>query len=171
MKFPKPFVSNSEHINVIIETPKGSGNKYAYDPETELFKLTMILPWGLIFPMHFGFIPGTKGEDGDPLDVLILMDEPSYPGCHVECKLIGVIKAQQTEKTGPERNDRLIAASVQSHRYRDLNTIDDLDKYLMDEIINFFTTYNAMKNKQFKVVDTKGPESSIHLVNKQITDE
>ncbi|MGI8582876.1 MAG: inorganic diphosphatase [Chitinophagaceae bacterium] len=86
MTLPKTFVADTKYINVIIETPKGSRNKYTFDPETELFKLTKILPEGLNFPLHFGFIPGTKGEDGDPLDVLVLMDEPSYPGNLIECK-------------------------------------------------------------------------------------
>ena len=119
-----------QNINVIIETPKGSGNKYTFDPRTELFKLSKILPQGLIFPLHFGFIPHTKGEDGDPLDVMVLMDEPSYPGNHIECKILGVIKAEQTEKNGKTvRNDRLIAAAVESHRYKEFLTLKDRIPY------------------------------------------
>jgi inorganic pyrophosphatase len=172
MKLPETFVPGSKHINVIIETPKGSGNKYAYDPDTELFKLTKILPQGLNFPLHFGFIPCTKGEDGDPLDVLVLMDEPSYPGCHIECKVLGVIEAEQTEKNGETmRNDRLISAAVESHRYKDLDTLKDLDKYMLREIINFFVTYNEMSNKEFKVLDNKGPQAALKLIKKQISHE
>ncbi|MDQ6757891.1 MAG: inorganic diphosphatase [Bacteroidota bacterium] len=166
---PKTFVPHSKNVNVIIETPKGSGNKYMYDPETQLFKLSKILPQGLIFPLHFGFIPGTKGEDGDPLDILVLMDEPSYPGNLIECKLLGVIEAEQTEKNGETmRNDRLIGAAIESHRYCEFNTIKDLDKYLLKEIINFFVTYNKMSKKKFNVLDTNGPNTALRLIKKHL---
>ncbi|MDB5200167.1 MAG: inorganic diphosphatase [Chitinophagaceae bacterium] len=170
MKLPNTFVPDSKNINVIIETPKDSGNKYTFDPKTQLFKLSKILPEGLNFPLHFGFIPGTKGEDGDPLDVLVLMDEPSYPGNLIECKVLGVIKAEQTEKNGKTmRNDRLISAAVESHRYKDFNSIRDLDKYLVKEIINFFITYNEMSKKEFKPLGNKGPAGALKLIKKQMT--
>lgn len=169
MKLPKTFVPESKNINVIIETPKGCGNKYAFDPETQLFKLSKILPEGLHFPLHFGFIPGTKGDDGDPLDVMVLMDEPSYPGNLVECKVLGVIEAEQTEKDGKSmRNDRLIAAAAESHRYGEFKTIKDLDKYLLKEIINFFVTYNKMSKKKFKVLNKNGPNTAVSLIKKHI---
>ena len=171
MKLPDTFVPNSKYINVIIETPKGSGNKYTFDPKTQLFKLSKILPEGLMFPLHFGFIPRTKGEDGDPLDVLVLMDEPSYPGNLIECKVLGVIEAEQTEMSGRSmRNDRLITAAVESHRYKEFNSIKDLDKYLLDEIINFFITYNKMNNKDFKPIRNKGKRAAFRLIKKQLTD-
>ena len=88
MKMPEALAENPSYINVIIETPKGNGVKYTFDPKTKLFKLSKILAEGLTFPFHFGFIPQTKGEDGDPLDVLVLLNEPCYPGCHIECKAI-----------------------------------------------------------------------------------
>src|SRR3954451_24377864 len=101
-------------ITAIIETPKGSSEKYGYDPKTTLFKLKKILPAGMVFPYDFGFIPKTRGGDGDPLDVLILMDEPAFTGCLVATRLLGVIEAEQTEKGKTERNDRLIAVSANS---------------------------------------------------------
>src|SRR5438270_164077 len=141
MKLPGTFVRGTKYNNVIIANPKGSGNKYTFDPKTKLFKLSKILPEGLMFPLHFGFIPRTKSEDGDPLDVMVLMDESSYPGNHIECKILGVIEAEQTEKTGKSlRNDRLITAAVESHRYKDFHSLKNLDKYLIKEIINFFET-------------------------------
>src|SRR5690242_6389413 len=87
-------------LNVIIETPKHSKNKYAYDEKLRLFKLKSMLPEGASFPYDFGFLPCTKGEDGDPLDILVLMESPAFPGCLVECRLIGIIEAEQTEKNG-----------------------------------------------------------------------
>jgi inorganic pyrophosphatase len=172
MKLPGTFLPNGKHINVIIETPKGSGNKYTFDPETQFFKLSKILPEGLNFPLHFGFIPGTKGEDGDPLDILILMDEPSYPGNLIECKVLGVIQAEQTEKNGETmRNDRLIAAAVESHRYKEFDTLKDLDKYLVEDIVTFFITYNKLSKKEFKPLGNKGAAVAIKLIKQQMTDE
>src|SRR4051812_36568224 len=102
-------------VNVVIETPKGSRNKIAYDPQRKLFELKSVLPTGWAFPFDFGFIPGTRGEDGDPLDVLVLMDEPACTGCLVRSRLIGVIRAKQTERNGDrQRNDRLIAVFAKS---------------------------------------------------------
>ncbi len=171
MKLPHTFVPDLNHIHIIIETPKGSGTKYTFDPETELFKLTRILPQGLNFPLHFGFIPGTKGEDGDPLDVLVLMDEPSYPGILIEGKVLGVIEAEQTERGKTMRNDRLIASAVKSHRYKEFNDINDLDKYLLEEIINFFITYNKMSDKIFKPLENKDSQTAIGLIKKQLINE
>src|SRR5205809_751086 len=93
----------------IIETPKGSRNKFAYDPETGLFKLGGLLPEGMQFPFDFGFVPSTLGEDGDPLDVLVLMDAPAHVGCQVDTRIVGVIAAKQTERGKTTRNDRPLA--------------------------------------------------------------
>jgi inorganic pyrophosphatase len=79
-------------VRVIIETPKGCRNKYKYDPEFGAFKLSKVLPEGMVFPYDFGFIPGTKADDGDPIDVLLLMDQPAFPGCVIESRLIGVLE-------------------------------------------------------------------------------
>ncbi len=100
------FVESSHDLNVIIETPKGSRNKFKYDEEFGLFRLSGLLPVGAVFPFDFGFVPSTAGEDGDPLDVLLLMDEPAFAGCLVTSRLIGVIEAEQTEEGKAERNDR-----------------------------------------------------------------
>ena len=172
MKLPDTFVAGSKHINVIIETPKGCGNKYTYDPETQFFKLSKILPQGLMFPLHFGFIPGTKGEDGDPLDVLVLMDEPAYPGNLIECKVLGVIEAEQTEKDGRTmRNDRLIASAIESHRFKDFEEITDIDKYFIEDIVKFFITYNELSRKVFKPLGNKDSQTAISLIKVQMTSE
>lgn len=92
----EPYVDG--RLNVIIETPKGSANKYDYDPNLRLFKLKKMLPLGNSFPYNFGFLPNTIAEDGDPLDVLVLMDEPAWPGCLVPCRPLGILLAEQKEK-------------------------------------------------------------------------
>lgn len=138
-------------INVVIETPKGSRNKYNWDEEEKVFWLKKILPAGAVFPFDFGFIPATKGEDGDPIDVLVIMDEPAFPGCWLECRIIGALKAKQTERDGSVvQNDRFIGVSVLSHLYKGLKDIDALNSNLREEIQQFFISYNSLAGKIFK---------------------
>lgn len=96
-------------VQVIIETPKGSRNKYAFDTDQKIFRLKTVLPAGMAFPYDFGFLPSTKGGDGDPVDVLVLMNEPAFPGCLLKCRIIGVIEGEEESKKEKIRNDRLIA--------------------------------------------------------------
>ena len=168
MKLPNTFVKKSNHIHAVIETPKGCAARYNFDAETGLFKLKKILPQGMAFPFHFGFIQFTLAEDGDPLDVLVLMDEPTWPGCFIECKVLGVIEAEQKEKGKTERNDRIIAAAIESNRYKEIKTLFALDAYLVDEIINFLVTYTSFEKKNFKVIGRQGPQTAINLVKKQM---
>src|SRR6195952_5261832 len=104
-------------LQVIIETPKGNRNKYAFDPEQEIFLLKAALPAGMVFPYDFGFVPRTLADDGDPIDVLVLMDEPAFPGCALLTRLIGVIEGEQVVKEETNRNDRLIAVAETAHMY------------------------------------------------------
>ena len=90
--------SDEDLIVVIIETPKGSRNKYAYNAKEHVFELKKVLPAGMAFPYDFGFVPSTKGGDGDPLDVLVLMDEPAFAGCKLTCRLVGLIEGEQSGK-------------------------------------------------------------------------
>lgn len=101
-----------------------------------------------MFPFDFGSIPGTVADDGDPLDVLVLMDEPVFSGCVVEARILGAIKAKQTQNGATERNDRLIAVAAKSHTHGSLKSIEDVDKTLLTEIEHFFvsTTMRAAKN-------------------------
>src|SRR3954469_22228473 len=108
---------------VAIETPRGSRNKYKYEPKYAQILLDKVLPPGAVFPYDFGFIPSTRGEDGDPLDVLLLMDEPGYPGCCVRGRLVGVIEAEQTEGDETTRNDRLIAVASRGYDYAGVQTL------------------------------------------------
>jgi inorganic pyrophosphatase len=161
----KPRVDRHS-LRAVIETPKGSRNKFDFDPKLQLFKLSTVLPVGESFPFDFGFIPGTKGADGDPLDVMLLMDEPAFPGCVIEVRLIGVIEATQTDRGKKLRNDRLIAVSKESHLHRPVKTIKDIDSRLLAEIEEFFIAYNTMKGEKFKPLDHFGPKRAMALVRR-----
>jgi len=106
---------DKDTIQVIIETPKGSRNKYAFDSEQKIFQLMKVLPAGMAFPYDFGFIPSTLAEDGDPTDVLVLMDEPAFSGCLLKCRVVGVIEGVQGKKKKEERNDRIVAVEQENH--------------------------------------------------------
>jgi inorganic pyrophosphatase len=156
---------DADDLNVIIETPKGSRNKFNYDAERGLFKLGGVLPAGAVFPFDFGFVPSTTGGDGDPLDVLVLMDEPAFTGCLVAARPLGVIEAEQTERGGETtRNDRLIAVAAEAHNHRDVRSLGKLNENLIDEIEYFFISYNTIKGKQFKPLGRFGPMRAIKLV-------
>jgi inorganic pyrophosphatase len=156
---------DGDEINVIIETPKGSRNKFNYDEELGLFKLGGVLPAGASFPFDFGFIPSTLGGDGDPLDVLVLMDEPAFTGCLVGTRLVGVIEAEQTERDGETtRNDRLIGVAADSRVHSDVRTLDELNANLLDEIEHFFVSYNVIKGKEFKPQGRFGPEHALKVI-------
>lgn len=153
-----PIDAEDKHtIQVIIETPKGSRNKYAFDPEQKIFQLMKVLPAGMAFPYDFGFIPSTLAEDGDPTDVLVLMDEPAFPGCLLKCRVIGIIEGVQGKKKKNERNDRVIAVEQENHSYAFVKHMDDLGKKFVRELEEFFVDYHKMLGKTYSIVAVKGP--------------
>jgi len=152
-------------VTVVIETPKGSRNKYAYDPDMAAFRLKFVLPEGTSFPYDFGFIPSTLGEDGDPLDVLLLLDQPTPVGCVIGARLIGAIEARQKEEGHDwARNDRLIAVATHARSHAHLQRLDDLRPGMVDEICAFFTYYNHMNGKEFEPGRRRGPKGAQKLV-------
>lgn len=147
-------------VQVVIETPKGSRNKYSFDPEQKIFTLKKVLPAGMAFPYDFGFIPSTKAEDGDPTDVLVLMDEPAFPGCLLKCRVIGIIEGEQGKKKKCERNDRIIAIEQANHSYARVRHIDQLGKHFLKELQEFFVNYHDLQGKKYRILDTKGPKEA-----------
>jgi len=171
MTWPPPFTKNGKDINVIIETPKGNGNKYSYDAANGLYKLRKVLPEGMVFPYHFGFIPGTQGADGDPLDVLLMMDEPAYPGILVESRILGIIVASQKESGKTVRNDRIIATSKISKRYARIRRLKDIEPYRLDEIIQFFINYNAIEGRKFAPKSFGSASRALEIIRRQLHPE
>lgn len=164
LEAPNKWDPKKRQCKAIIETPKGRRNKFDYDQEYHLFALGGLLPEGLAFPFDFGFIPSTLGEDGDPLDVVILLDEPAHVGCVLDIRLIGVIEAEQTEGNKRARNDRLIAVAVHSYSHEDLRSIDEVSKSLLDQLEEFFISYNKSRGKKFKVKGRRGPKRAADLL-------
>jgi inorganic pyrophosphatase len=160
---------NPDVVLAVIETPMGSRNKFKFDPKLGNFILSGVLPQGMMFPHAFGFIPSTRAEDGDPEDIMVIMDEPTFAGCIVHSRLIGVIEAEQKEEGGKkERNDRLIAVAAHSHEHSEVKSITDLNDKNLSEIEQFFVNYNKERGKEFKVLGRKGPKAAWKLFERSM---
>lgn len=152
---------NKSLIPVVIETPQGCRNKFDYAPDLKVFAIGGVLPAGAVFPRDFGFVPYTLGDDGDPLDVLLFMDQPAFPGIHLCARLVGVMEAKQSRKDGKmERNDRLVAVSATSLDHQGVTHVDDLESHERGEIEHFFVSYNESRGKKFVSLGWRGPKTA-----------
>ena len=148
----------SGDLTTVVETPRGSRNNYKYDSSCQALRLGAQLPEGLAFPFDFGFFPSTLGEDGDPLDVLLLLDTPVPAGCIVTARLIGVIEVEQKEGSRPwKRNDRFLAVGSHSRNYTGVVGLRDLRPHLLDEIEAFLVHYVTMAGKKVRIAGRVGP--------------
>jgi inorganic pyrophosphatase len=166
-----PFRSATDPtlIHAVVETPKGSRNKLGYEPELGVFKLKGVLPEGHSFLYNFGFVPSTKADDGDPLDVLLLLDAPTFLGCVVEARLLGAITLEQREDDDSlVRNDRLLAVAATSRLHQHLTTIAELDDELLHEIEHFFHSYNEAKGGEIKLLGRVGPWEAHDLLQQAL---
>ena len=166
MKTPSKLPAWGENgmLHVLVDTPGGSAAKLKLDKETGCYTISHILPPGTVFPFDFGSVPSTAADDGDPLDVLVLVEAPTYPGCLIPVRLIGALEAKQTQDGKTMRNDRLIGVAAESRRYRELREISDAPKHLLDELEHFFVSYNAERGRRFRVTRRVGPAAAKKLV-------
>ena len=155
---------DKELLRVVIETPKGSRNKFAFNSKEHIFELKKVLPAGMAFPYDFGFVPSTEADDGDPVDVLVLMDEPAFPGCALSCRPIGVIEGEQVGKKEKVRNDRIVAVEREAHSWAEIKNIDELGKQFLRELEEFFVEYHRLSEREYRVLDVKGPGRAKKLV-------
>ena len=154
-----------ELVTVVIESPKGSALKYDYEPELKRFKLNKILPAGLVFPFDFGFIPDTKGEDGDPLDVMVISEIAGFPGCLMDCRIIGGLKVNQTERDGNTvRNDRFFAVPDVSNLFADVRSIHHLPEAIINQIESFFKNYNDQAGKKLEITGRIDAEEAYQMI-------
>lgn len=156
--------SSTGLLHVIVDTPRGSRIKFKYASEKRSYVPSHLFPAGTHFPFDFGSIPSTLAEDGDPLDVLVLMEEPSFTGCLVSVRPIGVLEAKQTHGAKTNRNDRILGVADVSRLYQEVEGVDDLPPRLLKEIERFFVSYNEERGRRFKVIGRFGSDRVSRLV-------
>lgn len=167
-RLPHKLDRERRECQAIIETPKGRRNKFKYESDSGLYTLSRVLPQGFIFPFDFGFIPSTAADDGDPLDVIVLMDEPAHVGCILQIRLIGVIKLVQTEAGKKTQNDRLVGVSVNGFEYEGVKAISDLSQSRLKQITDFLALYNKDSDKEDEVTGVDGPKRAVEVLEKAI---
>jgi inorganic pyrophosphatase len=162
-----PALTSDGHLNVVVESPRGSPSKFTYDPGLGVMTLSRPLPHGLVYPHDWGFIPSTKAPDGDPLDAMIVWDGVSYPGVVIACRAIGVLLVEQTNKESGrrERNDRLAVLPVDAPRWEAVRTIDDLGDRVRDELAHFFAAAVEFEGKGLKTLGWRGPADARRLLH------
>ncbi|MGA2729380.1 MAG: inorganic diphosphatase [Terracidiphilus sp.] len=162
----KPLDKQDGILQVIIETPKGSRNKFAFDLDQKIFAVKTVLPAGMSFPYDFGFPPRTIAPDGDPLDVLLLMDEPAFPGIAVRARLIGIIEGEQLDGKKRIRNDRLLAVAEANHQYANVRRVRDLPSRFLHELEEFFVNYHGLEGKKYKLLGCKNSAAALRMIQK-----
>jgi inorganic pyrophosphatase len=155
------------NLRVVVETPRGSQAKLDYDPKLKTFTLSKSLLTGLSYPYDWGFIPATRAEDGDPLDVMVIHDAATYPGLVLTCKIIGVLQVEQHKKRKKaRRNDRVFAVPRGSHAEKDLSDVRDLTSAKREELEKFFIATDELEDKQLKILGWKGPKAALKTIKK-----
>jgi inorganic pyrophosphatase len=162
--FNLPLLTKDGDLHVVIETPRGSHVKFAYDPKLRGFVLRKSLLTGLTYPHDWGFAPSTKADDGDPLDVMVIHDGTTFPGVVVICRVIGILQIEQKSKNKSERNDRLFAVPLRSHSENALKDVRDLTKPIQEELEKFFIATEELEDKKLNILGWDGPESALLAV-------
>ena len=161
-----PTWADGDHVYAVVETPRGSRVKLEFDPKLRAFTLAKPLFAGLTYPYDWGFVPSTKAEDGDPLDVLIIHDAATYPGIVLKCKPIGVLEVVQSSNGKKERNDRVFAVPDRSPFEGDLQDIRRLPPRAIEELEKFFAATNALETKKLEFLGWRGPARAIKAIKK-----
>lgn len=141
------MVDQESQIDILVEIPKYSSNKYEYDVFTNQWKLDRVLSGSMFYPGDYGFVPQTLDYDGDPLDVICLINKPTFAGCYLPVRIIGVLKMVD----GGEVDDKLLAVNAVDPRLNNIRNISDVNQTILDEITNFFLRYKELENKKVKI--------------------
>ena len=162
--FKLPLWQAKGIANVVVETPRGARVKLNYDEELDCFTMKRPLPAGIAYPYDWGFLPSTRGGDGDPLDVLIMHEEPTVPGVVVRCRIAGALKVRETKKDGKrQRNDRFIAVPQEDCRAR-LSSVVDLTKKLRTDLEEFFRATGGAAGKKLRFLGWAEPKEALQLI-------
>ncbi|MEA5464262.1 inorganic diphosphatase [Leptothoe sp. PORK10 BA2] len=156
---PKPGL-----INVLIEIAGGSKNKYEFDKDINAFALDRVLFSSVQYPYDYGFVPNTLADDGDPLDGMVLMDEPTFPGCVIAARPIGMLEMID----GGDRDEKILCVPDKDPRYVGIKTLDDVAPHRLDEISEFFKSYKNLENKVTEILGWKGLDAVQPLVEQCI---
>jgi inorganic pyrophosphatase len=156
---PKPGT-----VNVLIEIPGGSKNKYEFDKDLQAFALDRVLYSSVQYPLDYGFIPNTLADDGDPLDGLVIMDQPTFPGCVIAARPIGMLEMID----GGDRDEKLLCVPVTDPRYTNIKSLQDVASNRLDEISEFFRTYKNLEKKETEILGWKDVDSVMPLVEQCI---
>jgi inorganic pyrophosphatase len=158
-----PFTEDGD-VYVVVETPRGSRAKFDYDPELKTFTLSKSLLTGLTYPHDWGFVPSTKAEDGDPIDIMVVHDAATFPGIVLTCRVIGILQVEQKSKGKTERNDRLFAVPKDSHSEQALKDVRDLSKPIQQELEKFFKATDELEDKKLNIIGWKGTKAAVEAI-------
>ncbi len=164
-----PTWNDEDQLVCVVESPRGANAKFKYDPALKVFTLNRSLILGVVYPYDWGFIPSTMAEDGDPLDVMIFHDVPTYPGVVMACEPIGALLVTQKKSkggVGREPNHRIFAVPAGSERQHDHTDARELPKRVRQELEKFFVAAGALAGKDLEIVDWVGPDEAVDLVKK-----
>ena len=147
-------------IEVVVEIPRGSRNKYEFDKERGVVILDRVLYSSVHYPTDYGFVPGTLAEDGDPLDALVVVHEPTFPGCHILARPIGVLG--MSDEKGPDT--KILAVPVGDPRFDSIRDLGDIDQHWLREIENFFQTYKTLEDRPTEVRGWQGADAAWAMI-------
>jgi inorganic pyrophosphatase len=155
-----PGPRSPDVVRTIVEIPKNSANKFEYDGELGVFRLDRPLYSPLHYPGDYGFVPGTLADDGDPLDVLVLVSEATFTGCMIEVRPLGVLDLEDSA----QGDQKILAVPENSPRYAQIHTVDQIWPHLRREIEHFFTIYKELEGKQTRIDGWRGPVDARKLI-------
>ncbi len=156
---PKPGI-----LNVLIEIPGGSKNKYEFDKDLEAFALDRVLYSSVRYPYDYGFVPNTLADDGDPLDGMVIMDEPTFPGCVIAARPIGMLEMID----GGDRDEKILCVPDKDPRYADVKSLKDVAPHRLEEIAEFFRSYKNLEKKVTQILGWQDVDKVAALVDKFI---
>ncbi len=160
----EPGPSVPEVVYAVVEIPKGSRNKYEYDKDMEAFALDRVLYSPFHYPAEYGIIPKTLYDDGDPMDIMVLMDQPTFPGCVIETRPIGIMRMID----GDDNDDKILGVPINDPRCNDINDISDVSSHLLDEIAHFFKEYKHLEGKVTEVLGWENAEKAFEAIEHSI---
>ena len=153
---PKPGL-----VNVLVEIPAGSKNKYEFDKDMNAMALDRVLFASVHYPYDYGFIPNTLADDGDPLDGIVVMDQPTFPGCVITARPIGMLEMID----GGDRDEKLLCVPAEDPRYANVHALKDFDPHRLEEIAEFFRTYKNLEKKVTEILGWKDADQVATLVD------